>query len=84
MTSIKELVFYVTMVGNKTVVVKLYDDYKLCKACSCTLSCRKFIFQSPHNINLFHFECTFIISVSNLSICIHHCVEIYKYSLLYI
>jgi len=48
MTSIRELVILVTLVGYVTVLVKLYDNNTLCKACSCTLSCRKFIFQFPH------------------------------------
>jgi len=67
MTSIRELVFLVTVVCNVTVLVKVYDDNTLCKSHSCTLSRRKFIFQSPHNINFFLFNCTLPVSVSSLS-----------------
>jgi hypothetical protein len=79
-TAVRELVFLVTLFGNVTVVVQLYYDdddddddnnnnnnNTLCKACSCTLSCRKFLIQSPHNISFFLFGCTLPISFSNLS-----------------
>jgi len=66
MTSIRELIFLVTLVGNATVLIKLYDNNTLCKSCSYTLSCRKFIFQSPHNINFFLFNWFLPLSVSNL------------------
>lgn len=48
-------------------LVKLYDYNTLCKSHGCTLSRKKFIFQYPHNINLFLFNCTLPISVSSLS-----------------
>jgi len=67
MTSIRELVFLVTVVCNVTVVIKVYDDNTLCKSHSCTLSHRKFIFQAPHNINFFLFNCTLPVNVSSLS-----------------
>jgi hypothetical protein len=70
-TAIHELVFLVTLVGNVTVLVKLYDNNTLCKACSCTLTHRIFIFQSPYNRNFFLFYCTLPISVSNLSKNLH-------------
>ena len=66
-TAIYELVFLVNLVDNVTVLVKLYDNNTLCKACNFTLTHRKFILQSLHNRNFFLFDCTLPISVSNFS-----------------